>query len=645
MCRGTHPVNLSFQSAYKMQRGSISGYFLAGRHMWWLPVGASIFASNIGSEHFVGLAGSGAAAGIGLGAYEVNVCTLPEYMHKRFGGQRIRIYLAVLSLVLYIFIKISVNLYSGALFIKTSLGWDLYVSVILLLTVTLVTTVAGGLTAVIYTDTLQFFIMIIGALVVMIKSLHKVGWYDGLIQSFMRAIPEKHFLNSTCGFPPRHSFVMLRALDDPDIPWLGFLVGASAASIWYWCADQIMVQRVLAARSLSHAQGATLFAGYFKILPFFIMVLPGMVARVLYTDELACILPEECERICDSRRGCSNLAYPKLVLGIMPEGFRGIMMAVMLAALMSDLTSIFNSSSTLFTMDIWQRIRPSAKTRELLVVGRVFVCVMVALSVLWIPVIQATEGGQLYAYIQNVASNLTPPICSVYTVSIFWKRLTEKLHYMYFALTMFLLIGILTIVISYLTEPIEEWRLIRTTFQTRFDSRHRPDEGENPELMNDEEDAVRDEEEYDFEGTGTVPVEQGNAFEMEKATKNSETKVMSLRGIDSHTPLQVHVKRPLRWSRKLVYFVCGFSHGDHRTENLELQHHLEDLRSLKQEPYEKWILNINLVFICIVATAIYIYYSMDPLTDGEYERILNETLGQWNFTSDVDVEPIDLFSQ
>ncbi|CAG0890623.1 unnamed protein product [Cyprideis torosa] len=303
-----------------MQRGSISGYFLAGRHMWWLPVGASIFASNIGSEHFVGLAGSGAATGIGLGAYEVNVCTLPEYMHKRFGGQRIRIYLAVLSLLLYIFIKISVNLYSGALFIKTSLGWDLYVSVILLLTVTLVLTVAGGLTAVIYTDTLQFFIMIIGALVVMIKSLDKVGWYDGLIQNFMRAIPEKHFVNSTCGFPPRRSFVMLRPLDDPDIPWLGFVVGASAASIWYWCADQMMVQRVLAARSLSHAQGATLFAGYFKILPFFMMVLPGMVARVMYTDDLACILPEECERICGSRQGCSNLAYPKLVLGIMPEG-------------------------------------------------------------------------------------------------------------------------------------------------------------------------------------------------------------------------------------------------------------------------------------------------------------------------------------
>ncbi|CAG0901855.1 unnamed protein product, partial [Cyprideis torosa] len=254
---------------------------------------------------------------------------------------------------------------------------------------------------------------------------------------------------------------------------------------------------------------------------------------------------------------------------------------------------------------------------------RVFVCVMVALSVL--------IGDTLW----------TAPDCGEEDT----RPAILKLHYMYFALTMFLLIGILTIVISYLTEPIEEWRLIRTTFQTRFDSRHRPDEGENPELMNDEEDAVRDEEEYDFEGTGTAQVEQGNAFEMEKATKNSETKVMSLRGVDSRTPLQVHVKKPLRWSRKLVYFVCGFSHGDHRTENVELQHHLEDLRSLKQEPYEKWILNINLVFICIVATAIYIYYSMDPLTDGEYERILNETLGQWNSTSDVDVQPIDLFSQ
>ncbi|CAG0902174.1 unnamed protein product [Cyprideis torosa] len=299
---------------------------------------------------------------------------------------------------------------------------------------------------------------------------------------------------------------------------------------------------------------------------------------------------------------------------------------------------------------------------------------MVALSVLWIPVIQATDGGQLYAYIMNVASNLTPPISSVYTVSILWKRMTEKgafyslmfgftagiarligdavwtapecggedtrpeilkLHYMYFAMTMFLLTGILAIVISFLTEPTEDWRLIRTTFQTRFDSRCRPDEGENLELMNDEEDAVRDEAEYDFEGTGIAQAEQGNAFAMKKTTKTSETKITSLKGVDSRTKLQFHVKKPLRWTRKLLYLVCGFSRGDHRAENLELQHHLEDLRSLNQKPYEKWILNINLVISCMSAVAIYIYYSMDPLTDEEYERILNETLGQWNSTLGV----------
>ncbi|KAF0314303.1 Sodium/myo-inositol cotransporter 2 [Amphibalanus amphitrite] len=327
-------------SMCRPNRGTVSGFFLAGRGMSWLPVGASLFASNIGSEHFIGLAGSGAAAGIGVGAFEFNaiiliqllgwiflpvflasrVGTLPEFMQKRFGGSRIQVYLAILSLILYIFTKISVNLYSGAIFIQQALRWSLWWSVIGILLVTVVTTVLGGLAAVIYTDTLQFFIMILGSLAVMGKAFYLVGGYSELQERYIQAIPSVTIPNTTCGVPATDSWIMLRDPLNSDMPWPGFILGQTPASIWYWCADQMMVQRALSARSLSHAQGATLFAGYIKILPVFIMVLPGMISRVLYPDEVGCAVPEECKRICDNEISCSNIAYPKLVLNIMPQG-------------------------------------------------------------------------------------------------------------------------------------------------------------------------------------------------------------------------------------------------------------------------------------------------------------------------------------
>ncbi|GAB6032115.1 Sodium/myo-inositol cotransporter [Chamberlinius hualienensis] len=379
-----------FYAMYRSQRSTVSGYFLAGRFMTWLPVGASIFASNIGSDHFIGLAGSGAASGIAVGAFEFNalfflqllgwvllpvyiasrVCTLPEYMTKRFGGRRIRIFLAVLSLVLYIFTKLSVNLYSGAIFVRETLGWNIYLSTFLLLAMTCLCTVTGGLAAVIYTDTLQFFIMIIGASILMVKSFAEVGGISGLKEKYQHAIPNNTRINSTCGIPRDDAWSMLRDPLESDMPWPGFILGQTPASIWYWCADQMMVQRTLASKSLSHAQGGTLLAGYMKILPMFLIVLPGMISRVLYPDVVACTDPDLCEQYCGSRLGCSNLAYPKLVLELMPAGLRGVMFAVMLAALMSDLTSVFNSASTLFTMDIWRFIRKNARNAELLVVGK-----------------------------------------------------------------------------------------------------------------------------------------------------------------------------------------------------------------------------------------------------------------------------------
>uniref|UniRef100_A0A1I8HTK1 Sodium/glucose cotransporter 4 n=1 Tax=Macrostomum lignano TaxID=282301 RepID=A0A1I8HTK1_9PLAT len=352
------------------KRGTVKGYFLAGRHMTWLPIGASLFASNIGSEHFIGLAGSGAASGISIGAFELNACillqllgwvflpvyitsgiiTLPEYMKRRFGGKRIQVYLAVLSLILYIFTKISVNLYSGAVFIKVALEWNVWLSILLLLGLTALVTMTG---------------------------LAKIGGISGLIEKYPRAIANSSFhgnatnVNSTasrCGIPSEYSFTLLRPINDPDMPWLGFLLGQTPASIWYWCADQTSWRAPIRTR-----------------------------ARKFAAVELAA----------------------------QTWRLRGLLLAVMVSALITDLTSIFNSASTLFTIDIYAKFRPRASVREQLIVGKLTVVVVVLLSIAWIPIITTMQGSQLLIYIQDVVANLAPPIATVYTTAVLWHRANE----------------------------------------------------------------------------------------------------------------------------------------------------------------------------------------------------------------------------
>ncbi|XP_043557212.1 sodium/myo-inositol cotransporter-like isoform X1 [Chiloscyllium plagiosum] len=446
---------IGFFAMWKSNRSTVSGYFLAGRTMTWIAIGASLFVSNIGSEHFIGLAGSGAASGFAVGAWEFNavlllqllgwvfipvyirsgVFTMPQYLSKRYGGNRIKVYFALLFLTLYVFTKLSVDLYAGALFIRASLGWDLYLSIIILIGLTAVLTVTGGLVAVIYTDALQAILMIGGALTLMVVGMVKVGGFEELKQRYMLASPNVTTVlasfnlssTNTCRIHPKDDALkMLREPTDEDIPWPGFLFGQTPVSAWYWCADQVIVQRVLAAKNIAHAKGATLMAGFLKLLPMFIIVVPGMISRVLFTDEIICINPEHCMQVCGSRAGCSNIAYPRLVLGILPAGLRGLMMSVMIAALMSDLDSIFNSASTIFTLDIYKHLRKAASSRELMIVGRLFVVFMVAVSIAWVPVIVEMQGGQMYLYIQEVANYLTPPVAALFLLGIFWKRCNEK---------------------------------------------------------------------------------------------------------------------------------------------------------------------------------------------------------------------------
>ncbi|XP_056906236.1 sodium/glucose cotransporter 2 isoform X1 [Takifugu flavidus] len=560
-------IGVGVWSMSRTDRGTVGGYFLAGRTMTWWPVGASLFASNIGSGHFVGLAGTGAASGIAVGAFEWNVrpphpkpnrsqlqknirelcssqalfvvlllgwlfvpvyltagvITMPQYLKKRFGGARINIYLSVISLFLYIFTKISVDMFSGAVFIQQALGLNIYVAIIALLLITALYTVTGGLAALMYTDTFQTFVIIAGAFILTGFSFAEVGGYDGLLEKYRSALPsrlasmdpQRYNISSRCYTPRHDAFRLLRDASSGDLPWPGVVFGIAIVGIWYWCSDQVIVQRCLAARSLTHVKAGCIMCGYLKLLPMFLMVLPGMISRVLYPDEVGCVVPEVCKEVCGTEVGCSNIAYPKLVVSVMPNGLRGLMLAVMLAALMSSLASIFNSSSTLFTMDIWTRVRPRATERELIIVGRVWVLCIVAISICWIPIVQAAQSGQLFDYIQSVSSYLAPPIAAVFLLAVFVKRVNEAgafwgligglvmglcrmvpefwfgtgsciypsncpflvcgIHYLHFGIILFLCTSVLVLAVSCFTPPIEDRHLHRLVFSLRHSKEERMD--------------------------------------------------------------------------------------------------------------------------------------------------------------------------
>uniref|UniRef100_A0AAX7VSA9 Sodium/glucose cotransporter 1 n=1 Tax=Astatotilapia calliptera TaxID=8154 RepID=A0AAX7VSA9_ASTCA len=498
-------------------RSTVGGFFLAGRSMVWWPIGASLFASNIGSVHFVGIAGTGAASGIAIGGFEWNslfvivilgwifvpiyiragIITMPEYLKKRFGGQRIRIYLSLLSLVLYVFTKISADILSGAIFIQQALGLNIYLAVIALLAITALYTVTGGLAAVIYTDTLQTFIMLIGSFILMGFAFNEVKGYENFEKLYMQAVPSiTGNISANCYEPRPDSFHLFRDPLTADIPWPGLVFGLTIQAIWYFCTDQVIVQRCLSAKSLSHVKGGCILCGYLKILPMFLMVFPGMISRILYTDVVACVDPDECEKHCGTRVGCSNIAYPKLVVELMPKGLRGLMLSVMLASLMSSLTSIFNSASTLFTMDIYTRIRRSASEKELMIAGRVFILALIGVSIAWIPMVQGSQSGQLFVYTESITSYLAPPVAAVFLLAIFCKRVNETgafygliiglcmglsrmitefiygtgscaipsncptiicgVHYLYFGLILFVISGIVMLAVSLMTKPIDD---------------------------------------------------------------------------------------------------------------------------------------------------------------------------------------------
>lgn len=383
-------------------------YFLASRDVGWFFIGASLFVSNISTEHFIGLSGTGASSGLAVGHFEwlaclillilgwvfvpfylrTNVFTMPEFLERRFNRQ-CAVYLAAISIVAYIFTKISVQLYAASVVLERVAGWSLWKTAVVLVIATGIYTIAGGLAAVIYTDTVQTLILITGAVALTVIGLHRVGGLEHL----RTMVPVGYF----------H---MIKPASDPSFPWTGIFFGAPILGIWYWCTDQVIVQRVLSARDEGHAKAGTIFAGFLKILPVFMLVLPGIIALALF--------PEQVKK--------PDFAYPTLVLNLLPVGLVGLVMAALLAAVMGAMSSVFNSASTLVTLDFYKKIRPAASEAQLVNFGRIATGAMVLLGLLWVPFIKYISS-QLYIYLQSVQAYISPPISACFVLGILWPRL------------------------------------------------------------------------------------------------------------------------------------------------------------------------------------------------------------------------------
>jgi SSS family solute:Na+ symporter len=410
----------------KQREETSTDYFLAGRDATWIAIGASIFASNIGSEHLVGLAGAGASSGMAMAHWEMHgwiililgwffvpfyarsgVFTMPEFLEKRY-NKGSRSVLSIISLVSYVFTKVAVTVYAGGVVFKQVFGIEsifgidfFWISAVGLVILTGIYTTLGGMKAVLYTSVLQAPVLLVGSVVVLIIGLAKLGGWSEMME-ICRAVPVNDYGNNMTQ--------LMRSGQDPEFPWTGVILGSAIIGFWYWCTDQYIVQRVLSGRNQTESRRGAILGASFKLLPVFIFLIPGMIAYGLNVKGII-TLPD------------SDSAFAVLVKELLPVGFKGLVVGGLLAALMSSLASLFNSSATLFTVDFYQKYKPKASEAELVKVGKIATMVVVVLGVLWIPVMKGM-GKVLYAYLQDVQSLLAPGIAAVFLLGIASKRTT-----------------------------------------------------------------------------------------------------------------------------------------------------------------------------------------------------------------------------
>ncbi|MBP3243553.1 MAG: sodium:solute symporter [Bacteroidaceae bacterium] len=407
-------------------------YFLGGKDATWIAIGASIFASNIGSEHLIGLAGAGASSGMAMAHWEIQgwmililgwvfvpfytrsmVLTMPEFLERRYNTQS-RTLLSFISLISYVMTKVAVTVYAGGLVFQQVFGikelWGIdffWISAIGLVLITAVYTIVGGMKSVLYTSVLQTPILLLGSLIILVLGLKELGGWDEMMR--------------LCDVTPSYEGAtgtmihLMRDNSDPQYPWLGALIGSAIIGFWYWCTDQFIVQRVLSGKNETEARRGTIFGAYLKLLPVFLFLIPGMIAFALH-QKTGSFLP-----MLANGAHNADAAFPTLVAKLLPAGVKGLVVCGILAALMSSLASLFNSSAMLFTIDFYKRFKPETPEKKLVVIGQIATVVIVVLGILWIPVMRSV-GDVLYTYLQDVQSVLAPGIAAAFLLGIAWKR-------------------------------------------------------------------------------------------------------------------------------------------------------------------------------------------------------------------------------
>ena len=414
-------------------------YFLGGKDATWIAIGASIFASNIGSEHLIGLAGAGASSGMAMAHWEIQgwmililgwvfvpfytrsmVYTMPEFLERRYNTQS-RTILSVISLISYVLTKVAVTVYAGGLVFQQVFGieelWGIdffWIAAIGLVLITAIYTIFGGMKSVLYTSVLQTPILLLGSLIILVLGMKALGSWDQMLQ--------------LCDVKPNYDGAtgtmihLMRSNSDPQYPWLGALIGSAVIGFWYWCTDQYIVQRVLSGKNEKESRRGTIFGAYLKLLPVFLFLIPGMIAFALHQKYAGDggFLP----LLADGTPN-ADAAFPTLVAKILPAGVKGLVVCGILAALMSSLASLFNSSAMLFTIDFWKRLKPQTSEKSLVRIGQTATVVIVILGILWIPIMRSV-GNVLYNYLQDVQSVLAPGIAAAFLLGICWKRASAK---------------------------------------------------------------------------------------------------------------------------------------------------------------------------------------------------------------------------
>ncbi|MDR2676348.1 MAG: sodium:solute symporter [Opitutaceae bacterium] len=417
-----------------LRQKSPADYFLAGRHIGWFVVGCSLFASNIGSEHIVGLAGSGASNGMAQAHWELHawvmilfawvfvpfyyragVFTMPEFLERRFNAKT-RWVLSIVSLIAYVFTKVAVTVYAGALVFQTLLPDTFgspenafWVGAFVTVVLTGIYTVLGGLRAVVYTEVAQTFVLLLGSFIISWVGLRALGGWDELVATIK---------------PAAGRFALWRPNTDANFPWLGVMIASPVIGIWYWCTDQYIVQRALAAKSLRDARRGAIWGGFLKLWPVFIFLIPGMIGYALHQRGLIHIPL----KTGGSGELLGDAVFATMVQALLPVGVRGLVVAGLISALMSSLASLFNSCATLFTVDIYNKLFPGADGAKQVRVGRFATVVVVMCGIIWIPIMKKISEGNtgLYDYLQNVQSFLAPPITAVFLLGLFSRRINAR---------------------------------------------------------------------------------------------------------------------------------------------------------------------------------------------------------------------------